>query len=114
MLIVLLVFTLVAALLPAPLEVPIQENMVTPLNEVRAPWFFLWVQYLLRFGDAFWMGVAIPLAILAVLAALPYLFPRLPEDQRGRWFPRTGRIAQVIAAVLALALVTLTILELLQ
>lgn len=114
MLLVLLMFTLLAVLLPTPLAVPIQENVVTPLNDVRAPWFFLWVQYLLRFGDAFWMGVAIPLGILALLAALPYIFPKLPADQRGRWFPASGRPVQLIAAIMIVALVVLTVMELLQ
>lgn len=114
MLAVSLVFLLVAWLVPSPLAAPIQENAVTPLGDVRAPWFFLWVQYLLRFGDAFWMGVAVPLGLLALLAALPYLFSRLPAEQQGRWFPRAGRAAQVIAGGLALGLAILTILELFQ
>jgi quinol-cytochrome oxidoreductase complex cytochrome b subunit len=114
MLIALLALVLIGSLLPTPLAAPIQENALTPLSEVRAPWFFLWVQYLLRFGNAFWMGVAIPLGLLAFLAALPYLFPRLPAEQLGRWFPPAGRFAQVILATLALALVVLSVLELLQ
>jgi hypothetical protein len=66
----------------------------------------------LRFGDAFWLGVALPLGVLLLLALLPYLFPRLPEEQRGRWFPPAGRAVQLIGALLALGWIILTILEL--
>jgi quinol-cytochrome oxidoreductase complex cytochrome b subunit len=114
MLIVCAFLILIGSLLPTPLAMPIRESSIVPLTNVRAPWFFLWVQYLLRFGDAFWLGVALPLGILAILVALPYIFPSLPADQQGRWFPRAGRAAQIIAASLALALVVLTILELFQ
>jgi quinol-cytochrome oxidoreductase complex cytochrome b subunit len=114
MLVVCTVVLLLGALIPAPLAVPIQENVVTPFSEVRAPWFFLWVQYLLRYGDAFWMGVAIPLGILLLLAVLPYLLPGLPAEQKGHWFPRAGRAAQIVIAGLTLAVLILTILELFQ
>jgi quinol-cytochrome oxidoreductase complex cytochrome b subunit len=109
-----IVLLVIAALLPAPISTPIQEIGGAQLAEVRAPWFFLWVQQMLRHGDAFWLGVAAPLGFLAVLVALPYLFPRLPGDQRGRWFPRAGRAAQAIAILLALAWLVLTLLELNQ
>ena len=77
---------LVSLLVPAPLAPPIQagaapgQALSTTLSEVRAPWFFLWVQQLLRYGDAFWLGVALPLGVLLLLALLPYLFPHLPES----------------------------------
>jgi len=102
----------VSLLWPAPLAAPIQEPPVTVLGEVRAPWFFLWIQQLLRYGDAFWLGVALPLGVLVLLAALPYLFPRLPDQQRGRWFPPAGRAVQIIGVLLALGWLALTLLEL--
>jgi quinol-cytochrome oxidoreductase complex cytochrome b subunit len=111
MLIASAVLILVASLIPAPLAAPIRDASV-PLNpDVRAPWFFLWVQQMLRYGDAFWMGVAIPVVMLLIVSVLPYLLPNLPADQKGRWFPRAGRIAQVIVAIIAIAWLTLTILE---
>ncbi len=82
--------------------------------DVRAPWFFLWVQQMLRYGEAFWMGVGLPLILLGVLAALPYLFPHLPEGQRGRWLPKAGRWAQLIGGAVVLAWIVLTVLELLN
>ena len=111
MLVVSVALILVGTFLPTPLAAPIQENAITPLADVRAPWFFLWVQFLLRFGDAFWFGVAIPLGILAVFAVLPYIFPGLPASQQGRWFAPAGRAVQIIAASLALAVLILTALE---
>jgi quinol-cytochrome oxidoreductase complex cytochrome b subunit len=105
---------LLAIILPTPIGVPIQDVGTAQLADAQAPWFFLWVQQLLRFGDAFWLGVALPLSMLALLTALPYLFPNVPEEQQGRWFPRSGRSAQVFAALLIIAWIALTVMELLQ
>lgn len=103
---------LVAVLLPTPLAPALQDSPTALLADGRAPWFFLWIQQLLRQGDAFWMGVAAPLGVLLVLAALPYLTPRLPLEASGRWFPRAGRVAQIAIIVIILALLALTVLEL--
>ena len=112
MLVATIVLIIVAALIPAPIAVPIQDVTTIVQKEVRAPWFFLWVQQLLRYGDAFWLGIALPLGFLAILIAIPFFTPRLPDEQLGRWFPRAGRVAQVIATILALAWIILTVLEL--
>jgi quinol-cytochrome oxidoreductase complex cytochrome b subunit len=102
---------LMATLIPAPLAAPIQDASM-PLNpDVRAPWFFLWVQQLLRFGDAFWMGVGIPLGILLILGLFPYIFPQPVDAEKGKWFPHSGRIVQIIAAVITLGWLVLTLLE---
>jgi ubiquinol-cytochrome c reductase cytochrome b subunit len=55
----------------APLETHANPQR-TPL-ETEAPWFFLWVQGLLKLGDVTLMGVAVPLALIALLLAAPYL-----------------------------------------
>jgi len=100
-----------AALVRAPLAPPIgQPGSLS--DGARAPWFFLWVQQLLKWGNPLWMGVVIPLALLTLLAALPYLFPRLPPEQLGRWFPPAGRISQVMVALLFLFLFSLSLLAL--
>jgi quinol-cytochrome oxidoreductase complex cytochrome b subunit/mono/diheme cytochrome c family protein len=102
---------LLATLIPPPLAAPIRDASL-PLNpEVRAPWFFLWVQQLLRYGDAFWMGIIVPVMAILTVSLLPYILPNLPPDQKGRWFPRAGRAAQVMITVAAFAWLTLTILE---
>jgi quinol-cytochrome oxidoreductase complex cytochrome b subunit len=109
-----LALILVSMLLPTPLAQPIQTGVAPLLADVRAPWFFLWIQQLLRYGNAFWLGVALPLGVLFLLAALPYLFPHIPDERKGSWFPRTGRAAQIIAVAIVLGWLALTILELLQ
>jgi hypothetical protein len=55
----------------APLETHANPQR-TPL-ETEAPWFFLWVQGLLKLGDVTLMGVAVPLVLIALLLAAPYL-----------------------------------------
>jgi quinol-cytochrome oxidoreductase complex cytochrome b subunit len=98
-----------AAFIPAPLAPPMQ-SLTTPnglIADSRAPWFFLWVQQLLKFGNAFVMGVLIPLGIVAFLIVIPYLLPAARPEELGRWLPRGGRLAQaatILAAILLLAL----------
>lgn len=55
----------------APLEQQ-ADPFHTPLN-TQAPWFFLWVQGMLKLGDKTLMGVIAPVIIFLLLAALPYL-----------------------------------------
>ena len=99
-----------ASFFPAPIAAP----MDTPQPEnaaVHAPWFFLWVQYLLRFGDPFLMGVLIPLTILTILGLLPFLLPAPTPEELGRWWPKGGRAAQITAGMLAAGIVLLTLLQ---
>lgn len=73
----------------------------TPL-ETRAPWFFLWVQGLLKLGDKTLMGVIIPALVVVLLLALPYL-DRNPS-RRARRRP----IALALAGIGLVALVVLS------
>jgi quinol-cytochrome oxidoreductase complex cytochrome b subunit len=77
------------------------------LGEASAPWFFLWIQELLRWGHPFWMGVLIPVVLLVLLGLLPYAFDRGVEG--GRWFPRDGRLAQIVALSIFLLITVLTV-----
>ena len=98
---------LLSTFFAAPIAQPM--NTANSVNaDSRAPWFFLWVQLLLRLGDPFLFGVVIPTLVLIVLILIPYLFPRLPAEQLGRWFPPGGRGAQIMAALLVLLWVSLT------
>jgi quinol-cytochrome oxidoreductase complex cytochrome b subunit len=79
-------------------------------GEARAPWFFLWVQQMLKWGDPFLWGVFVPLMLLILLALIPYIFPKPADRELGRWFPRSSRLAQVTLVVIALLIIILTIL----
>jgi quinol-cytochrome oxidoreductase complex cytochrome b subunit len=103
-----------AILVPAPLAPGISEGAV-PANETLAPWFFLWVQQLLKMGDPFVFGIVVPLGALLILALVPYITPqRLSSNELGRWFPRGGRNVQILVACLSGVILLLTILALIQ
>jgi quinol-cytochrome oxidoreductase complex cytochrome b subunit len=93
---------------PAPIASPISADL-SQISDVRAPWFFLWVQQLLKLGDPFVFGVLAPLMALVFLVAIPYLAP-IQKKELGRWFPQSGRIIQVAVAALVLAILVLTFL----
>ena len=99
----------ISFLFPAPIERPITQAAVD-IENARAPWFFLWVQQLLKVGDPFLWGVAIPVLLLVVLSLLPWLLPEAGEHEYGRWFPAGNRLAQVLLIAILLALFLLTIL----
>jgi quinol-cytochrome oxidoreductase complex cytochrome b subunit len=101
-------------LVPAPLAPGIQEA-ATPASESLAPWFFLWVQQLLRLGNPFIYGILIPVGALLILALVPYITPlRLSPSELGNWFPRGGRNVQILVAILASIILLLTLLALLH
>jgi quinol-cytochrome oxidoreductase complex cytochrome b subunit len=102
---------LLALFSPAPIAPAIAE--ISALSgEARAPWFFLWVQEMLKWGDPFLWGVLVPLLVLALLALIPYIFPRTADKELGRWFPPSNRLAQVVLAFILLAFILLTLLAL--
>jgi quinol-cytochrome oxidoreductase complex cytochrome b subunit len=103
------VLLLVSALIPAPLAPPISAAGGLS-GESRAPWFFLWVQWLLKLGDPFVWGVLAPVLVVLALALLPYLLPAPKSEQVGRWFSRGNRAAQALALVILSAILILTIL----
>lgn len=55
----------------APLE-PHADPQVTPLH-TTAPWYFLWLQGMLKLGDKVLWGVMIPTVVLIVSIVLPYV-----------------------------------------
>ncbi len=108
-LIVLAALILISIALPAPIG-PIADLPV-PAAEVQAPWFFLWVQALLRSLPPVVAGVLFPIGLLVVLLVIPYLIDR-PTDGVAVWFNKPGRVAQIIAVVLFMGLLALTLIEL--
>ena len=95
---------------PAPIASPITQ--ITSLSvDSRAPWFFLWVQQMLKWGNPFLWGVLVPLIILLILALIPYIFPKPLASELGRWFPKSNRLAQITLAVIALLIILFTLLS---
>ena len=105
------VLLLVAAFIPAPLAPPMKESS-SMTADARAPWFFLWVQQMLKIGDPFLCGVLVPACVLAILAIIPYLLPRPAPVELGKWFPKGNLIAQILVATISLFILGLTILAL--
>ncbi len=100
---------IVVILIPAPIGAPILD-MASEVKDARAPWFFLWVQQMLKLGDPFVWGVLAPSLMLLVLALIPYVFPAPSESNLGRWLPRGGRLAQTVVICIGIAVIALTIL----
>lgn len=92
---------------PAPISVPIRLSVSQSVDS-RAPWFFLWVQQMLKWGDPFLWGVLVPIIILLILALIPYIFPKPIEAELGRWFPKSNRIAQIVVVVIGVIIIILT------
>jgi len=61
----------VATFFSAPLETH-ADPLKTPLH-TTAPWYFLWLQGMLKLGDKTTWGVVIPTIIFGLLFAIPYI-----------------------------------------
>ncbi|MFZ5819826.1 MAG: cytochrome b N-terminal domain-containing protein [Chloroflexota bacterium] len=103
-----IVLLLLSLLAPAPTDQPI-SGLNQMSGDSRAPWFFLWVQQMLKWGDPFLLGVLTPVLVVVALGLLPYLLPNTKPGELGRWFPRGNRLAQALAVLMILAILTLTV-----
>jgi len=101
----------IAALLPPHLGAKMDLRGISA--EASAPWFFLWIQQLLRLGSPFTMGVLLPVAVLTILVVIPYLIDR-SSDGVGEWFNRRGRAAQVVLIGVSGLVLVLTLFGVLQ
>ncbi|MBI5353207.1 MAG: cytochrome b N-terminal domain-containing protein [Chloroflexi bacterium] len=109
MIIVGIILLLFSMIVPAPIKQPISDTTALTGNS-RAPWFFLWVQQLLKFGDPFLLGILTPVLVVIALGVMPYLLPNANCAELGRWFPRGNRIAQILTVLLFLVILVLTFL----
>lgn len=107
MLVVGILLILLSSFAPAPIAAAMTNN--TNAGQARAPWFFLWVQQMLKWGDPFIFGILVPVGILLVLALIPYIFPQPAEAEVGRWFPRSNRLTQIVVIVISLIVIVLTV-----
>lgn len=105
-----IILILMSSFLPAPIA-PAMVGKPTPTADARAPWFFLWVQQMLKWGDPFIFGVLIPFAVLVLLALIPYIFPKPADADIGRWFPKSNWLAQATVALIGLFVLILTLLN---
>ncbi len=97
-----------SAAVAAPIAAPI-ARIDEVATDAQAPWFFLWVQQLLKWGDPFVMGIVVPAFVLAAIALITYVLPAPTPGEWGHWLPRSNRVAQyaLVAIVLAWLLLTL-------
>jgi quinol-cytochrome oxidoreductase complex cytochrome b subunit len=84
----------------APLEHHANPQQ-TPLD-TKAPWYFLWLQGMLKLGDKSLMGIILPTLLFAVLFAVPYI-DRNPYRMMNR-----RPIAVAIGLLLVVVLAVLT------
>lgn len=84
----------------APLEHH-ADPQKTPLD-TKAPWYFLWLQGMLKLGDKSLMGIILPTIIFALLFAVPYI-DRNPYRMMNK---RPVAVAIGLAFVVALAVLT--------
>lgn len=93
---------LAAVVLPAPLQ-HAADPAHAP-NPAKAAWFLLWIQELVSYGTA-WVYPVV--GLVAVFTALPWM-RRAPMERAG-WFQRGERLLAAVSALLALAVLVLTL-----
>jgi len=103
--IVLLLFSLV---FPAPIKMPISETNAL-MGDSHAPWFFLWIQQLLKWGNPFILGVLVPVLVIVVLGLIPYTLPNASQKELGSWFVQGNRLAQGLTALILIIILVLTV-----
>jgi quinol-cytochrome oxidoreductase complex cytochrome b subunit len=104
------VLLLISTFVPAPLSAPMKQNSAIGADP-RAPWFFLWVQQMLKIGNPFFFGVVVPLGFLIILGLIPYIFPKPVPAETGKWFPKSNRLAQFVVGLIGIFIIVLTILS---
>ena len=103
------VLLLLSVIIPAPIDQPLVENGAL-VGDSQAPWFFLWIQETLQWGDPFLWGVALPLAAVILLGLLPYILPNANKEEWGRWLPRGNRLGQIVGITIITIIFLLTLL----
>ena len=96
---------LMSAFFDAPLGKPADFAPVT--THIQAPWFFLWVQELLRVFSPFVAGVLAPFGVLVLLASLPFV--EKSPNGAGVYLAKELRPLHIAFALLCAVVVGLTI-----
>jgi quinol-cytochrome oxidoreductase complex cytochrome b subunit len=76
------------------------DALKTPLH-TTAPWYFLWLQGMLKLGEKTLWGVVIPTVIFLVLFAVPYIDPGPSRLAKNR---RVGITVGIVTTILILVL----------
>jgi ubiquinol-cytochrome c reductase cytochrome b subunit len=84
----------------APLE-SIANPQVTPLD-TEAPWYFWWLQGMLKLGDKIFMGIIIPTVLVVLLVGLPYI----DRNPHRSLYKRPFAVAIGILAILVLVVLS--------
>jgi len=105
------VLLILSILFPAPIAQGIKE-ITTLSGDASAPWFFLWVQQMLKWGDPFKWGVLVPVIFFVFTALIPYVLPKPADQDLGKWFPKSNRLAQIALGSITIVISILTILGL--
>ncbi|MDQ4075872.1 MAG: cytochrome bc complex cytochrome b subunit [Chloroflexota bacterium] len=84
----------------APLESH-ADAFVTPMD-TKAPWYFLWIQGMLKLGDPTLMGVILPTIVFGLLFAVPYL------DRNPSRLGKNRKIAITLGILFSLLIVILS------
>ena len=84
----------------APLE-NVANPQVTPLD-TKAPWYFWWLQGMLKLGDKSLMGIVLPTIIVLILIGVPYI----DRNPYRSLYKRPLAVSMGILAVLALVVLS--------
>ncbi|MFZ0546700.1 MAG: cytochrome b N-terminal domain-containing protein [Candidatus Promineifilaceae bacterium] len=111
-LVVLCVLFLLALFWNAPLSPPVDPfgGQLAESTHIVAPWFFVWIQALLRIWSPLLAGILIPLGVTLLLTLLPWALDR-HEEGTAVWFHRSGRWAQIVVIAITISIIILTIIE---
>jgi hypothetical protein len=88
----------VATFFSAPLESH-ADPLKTPLH-TTAPWYFLWLQGMLKLGDKTMWGVIVPTVIFLLLFIIPYLDPGPSRLAKNRKVGVTVGLLSIVMLVL--------------
>ena len=101
-----LVVTAAVLLLAAVADAPLlaQANPGMSPNPAKAPWYFMGIQEALVHLHPLFAAVVLPVAALALLAALPFFGGK--ADGTGRWFGSTRGARTALGAAIAGALLS--------
>jgi len=97
-----LALLLLAAFIPAPLEVPADPAHAP--NPAKSAWFLLWIQELVSYSTA---AIYVAVVIAAVFVLLPWA--GVPELRRAAWFPREHRSVDILVLAMCGFVLALTV-----